>query len=125
MIYGIGIDLQSIPQMSSLIKRRKDLFLNKVFTEDEIRYCNHRRNPDMHFAARWAVKEAVLKALGTGIAQGFNLVDIEILNHKSGEPYVNFYGKLNKHCSDLNIRVLVSISHSGDYAIGQAVFLNQ
>lgn len=121
MIYGIGLDLQYIPQIEDSIQRQQELFLNRVYTQQEIAYCKKHRNAGQHYAAKWAVKEAFSKALGTGIAKGIRLLDIETVHLKSGQPHIVLYRKALEVCQQHNLNVFVSISHSGDYAAAQVV----
>ncbi|MCD4819128.1 MAG: holo-ACP synthase [Candidatus Cloacimonetes bacterium] len=91
MIYGIGIDQIEVKRISRSILN--DKFLTKIFSEKEIQYCEKFKNKDEHFAARFAAKEAFLKAFGTGLRNGFSMNEIEITNNKPGKPELRFYGK--------------------------------
>lgn len=121
MIYGIGIDLQYIPQISEMVARQSERALTRIFTPAEITYCAKFRSPDQHYAARWAVKEAFYKAAGTGLAGEYRLTDVETVNLDSGKPHVILYGKALESSRQHLWRIGVSISHSGDYAIAQVV----
>jgi holo-[acyl-carrier protein] synthase len=121
MIYGIGIDIQSIAQIDEIFERQKDRFLKKIFTVEEITYCKRSRVSGQHFAARWAVKEAFFKALGTGIIGGYTFHDVEICKKASGQPYITLSGKALEECNRLCLRSFVSISHSDEYAVGQVI----
>ncbi|MFD7524217.1 holo-ACP synthase [Paenibacillus chitinolyticus] len=121
MIYGIGLDIQEIAQIGELYVRRKDAFLRKVFTPDELAYCQRHADPGQHLAARWAVKEAFFKAMGVGIGGGYALTDVETVNLPSGKPHVVLHGKPLADCARLGLRVFVSLSHSGEYAAAQIV----
>ena len=125
MIYGHGVDIQCTQKMEEVITRRGDRFLKKVFSDSEINYCKKHRKPFEHYAARWAIKEAFLKALGSGIGSGFLLRDIEIFNHESGKPDVLLNGKTKIHCDKLGIKVHTSLSHSKMYAVGSIILTKE
>ena len=76
-VVGIGTDIVEVLRIEQMIERHGELFLRRVFTENEVGYCSARKAASQHYAGRWAAKEAVLKALGTGWAQGITWVDIE------------------------------------------------
>ncbi|MEW6482066.1 MAG: holo-ACP synthase [bacterium] len=117
MIKGIGTDLVDVCRIKKAEKRWKERFLKKVFTEDELSYCNSRNNPYPHLAGRFAAKEAVMKALGVGWP-GISFKDIEITNH-SGPPEVILKGKAKEIAKGL--KILVSISHIDDKASSFAI----
>jgi holo-[acyl-carrier protein] synthase len=119
MIEGIGVDVVEITRMQKAIDEWGNTFLEKIFTEKELSYARARQNSVQHFAGRFAVKEAVAKALTTGWSEGFRWKDVEIENDKSGKPSVKLYG----HVADLlrKNRVFVSISHSENVVVGFAV----
>lgn len=120
MIYGIGTDMVEIARIQKAIEKNSR-FLEKVYTEEEIRYCQRKKNAWQSFAARFAAKEAVSKALGTGIGK-IALTDIEIVNRSSGQPYVELYGAAKLYAQEHNItRVHISLSHSEVYAIATAI----
>src|SRR2546422_56880 len=85
-INGIGVDLVNIPRMRDVIDRWRDRFLQRVFTEAEIAYCRARRDPVPHFAARFAAKEAGLKALGTGLRLGVSWRELEVRRERGPAP---------------------------------------
>src|SRR5919106_6675940 len=90
-IIGIGVDATDLPRIADLLERYGDRFLRRVFTDDEIAYCMQRRDPVPHLAARFAAKEAAMKALGTGHARGVMWKDIEILR-AGGPPQLRLTG---------------------------------
>ena len=113
MILGCGIDIIEVKRIAEAIKRWGDSFLNHVFTEAEIAYAKAHRYPNEHFAARFAAKEAVLKALGDNTK--VNWKDIQITNDKNGKPLCRLIKKGFKHS------ILISISHTKNYAVANAI----
>lgn len=85
MAAGIGVDMLEIARMERVIQRRPS-FLKRVFTDEERAYCNSFARPAEHYAARFAAREAVLKALGTGFAEGVGIKDVSVRNDESGRP---------------------------------------
>ncbi|PID59549.1 MAG: holo-[acyl-carrier-protein] synthase [Ignavibacteriae bacterium] len=114
MIFGIGIDIIEIARIQKSIEKFEDLFLNKIFTVTEIEYCLSKKNQSQHFAARFAAKEAIAKALATGWSKGFKWKDIEIYNEKSGLPKARLFGKLKEFLADDKI-LKITMSHSEHY----------
>ncbi len=126
MIYGIGIDVVEIDRIESAIERQGDVFLSKLFTEEEQKYCNQQKRPGMHYAARFAAKEAVSKALGTGIGGKAGWLEIEVSREITGAPSIKFFGKAAEFLSANGIsEVQVSLSHARDYAAANAVAIRQ
>ena len=91
-IFGIGTDIVNIKRMENSIKKSKNNFKNKVFSKSEIIYCEKKKNPFPFYAKRFAAKEALSKALGTGIRKGINLKNIEITNDNFGKPSIELKG---------------------------------
>src|SRR6266487_4050375 len=91
-IVGIGTDIVECLRIGRMIDQHGELFLTRVYTEREIRYCQARKHATEHFAGRWAAKEAVLKCLGTGWRRGLNWTDMEIRNGPEGAPNVYLGG---------------------------------
>ncbi|MBN2291615.1 MAG: holo-ACP synthase [Pirellulales bacterium] len=121
-VIGIGTDITECLRIARMIERHGDLFINRVYTPDEIRYCRNRKQTTEHFTGRWAAKEAVLKALGTGWRRGISWRDIEILNEPGGRPVVNIHGGARLVVEQLGItRMQVSISHCRTHATAFAV----
>jgi len=114
----IGIDIVSIPRIKKTINSSQgDKFTQRIFTEDEISYCNNKVNSIIHFAGRFAAKEAITKAiLSSEIIDSISMKSIEILSSKNRKPEVNL--QLN---SKLKIQCKVSISHTDEYAIAFAI----
>ncbi|WP_217559698.1 holo-ACP synthase [Paenibacillus sp. GbtcB18] len=121
MIYGIGVDLQTISQLEQVMKRQGENFLRKVFTDRERAYCSRYACPAKHLAARWAVKEAFMKAMGSGLGGKYMFKDLEVVNRSSGQPELVLRGNAEEDRIRLGLHVYISISHSGEYALGQVV----
>ena len=85
-VIGIGTDIIECLRIAKMIERHGELFLRRVYTPFEVNYCNARKAATQHFAGRWAAKEAVLKAMGTGWARGISWRDIEVRNNERGRP---------------------------------------
>jgi holo-[acyl-carrier protein] synthase len=121
-IIGIGLDMIRIDRVRVASERWKDRFLLRVFTETERRYCFERTFPYASLAARFAVKEAVLKALGTGWSQGIRWLDIEVQNDPFGRPSASVGGRTRQLLHERGATgVHISLSHDGEYAVGEAV----
>ena len=123
-VKGIGIDLAVITRIRQVVERWDERFLRRVFTEAEIAYCRRRRDPIPHFAARFAAKEATLKALGTGLSMGVNWQELEVRRERGGAPTMVLSGR----CRSIALakgadRVLLSLTHDGDYALAQAMLI--
>ena len=124
MIYGIGVDLVKVQRIEEAVKRWNKRFLNRIFTPIEQEYSYSKKQPFLHLAGRFAVKEAVLKALGTGLSSGIRWVEIEIVNLPSGKPEVRVSGKVKSLMKRRRVKeIYVSISHDTDHSIGQAVLV--
>lgn len=122
MIYGIGIDLVRISRLEEVVNRRGKRFLERVFTPQEIEYCSSKALKIQHYAVRFAAKEAVFKAFGTGWSQGVTWHDVEVFSDEEGRPQVRLSGKCQQLARELQVKqILVSLSHDGDYAIAQAL----
>jgi holo-[acyl-carrier protein] synthase len=126
VILGIGTDIVECPRIGKMIEQHGELFLRRVYTEREIRYCHSRKHAIEHFAGRWAAKEAILKAMGTGRSQGITWTDIEVRNGHDGRPQVLVCGRAREHARDRGIgEILISISHCRTYATAYALALNR
>jgi holo-[acyl-carrier-protein] synthase len=119
VIEGIGVDVVEIDRIHEVVSKWGDRFLNKVFTEAELNYADSKLNPFPHIAARFAVKEAVAKALATGWSGGFQWKDVEVQNDVSGKPSVILRGKMKELLKES--RILISISHSDTIVVAFAV----
>lgn len=122
VIIGLGTDIVEIVRIGRMVERHGELFLNRVYTDEEIRYCQRRRECYQHFAGRWAAKEAVMKTLGTGWVRGISWRDIEIITLKSGRPLVRIHGGAREFSERLGIDdFLITISHCRSYATATAI----
>ena len=123
-ILGIGADITECLRIARMIERHGEQFINRVYTADEVRYCQSRRQSTQHFAARWAAKEAVLKALGIGTRRGVAWTDIEIRKAPSGQPAVAVRGAIKDLVERLGVaEVLVSIAHCRTHATAYAIVI--
>jgi holo-[acyl-carrier protein] synthase len=121
-ILGIGTDIVECPRIADMIERHQDIFITRVFTPAEIEYCSGRKAATQHYAGRWAAKEAVLKALGTGWRRGISWRDIEIRNDKNGAPTVKLRGGARDVMTAAGIaRMHVTISHCRSFAVSYVV----
>ena len=122
MIVGMGIDLAEVPRVREAIERHGERFLKRVFTPLEIAYCQRHKNSEERFAARFAAKEAAMKALGTGWRQGVTWQDFEVINASSGKPGLRLSGKAEEICRCLGGRTIwLSITHTTDYAMAEVI----
>jgi len=121
-VLGIGTDIVECLRIAQMIERHGELFITRVYTEHEIEYCQCRKQVTQHFAGRWAAKEAVLKALGTGWRRGISWRDVEIRNDPSGKPTVALRGGARDMVEELEItQMLISISHCRSHATAYAL----
>jgi holo-[acyl-carrier protein] synthase len=122
--FGIGVDIVEVARIADLIRDHGQRFLDRVYQPGEIDYCRSMQDPAPHFAARFAAKEAVSKAFGTGFAQRIGWRDIEVRKKASGEPFVVLHSGAAELAKRLNIEtVLVSLSHTQAYAVANALLL--
>lgn len=122
MIIGIGVDIVEIRRFGEVLGRQKDRFIQRVFTAGEQEYCRAHRNPVPHFAARFAAKEALFKALGTGWAKGVSWLDVDVRREGQGSPVLTLSGEAEKVSHSLGAaRIHLSLSHSNDAAAAVVV----
>jgi holo-[acyl-carrier protein] synthase len=121
-ILGLGNDIVEIDRIEQSIQRYGQKFLDRIFTKKEQEYCLKYHHAARNFAGRFAAKEAIVKALGTGIREGVSWQDIEIINNDFGKPCVSFSKKLQKAFPDT--QVLLSISHAKQYASAVAILVS-
>jgi holo-[acyl-carrier protein] synthase len=122
MIVGIGVDIAETSRIEQSLERYGERFAKKVFTADEITYCDRFKNRAERYAARFAAKEAAFKALGTGWREGIRWRDVEITHLPSGKPELVLIGRAEEIARDLHVtRSAVSISHSDRYVVAQVI----
>ena len=122
MIYGIGIDVVEVGRIEAAVEKLGDAFLGRLFTESEREYCAKQKRPALHYAARFAAKEAVSKALGTGIGGQAGWLEMEVERAISGAPKMIFSGSAADFLASEGIaEVQVSLSHAKEYAAANAV----
>jgi holo-[acyl-carrier protein] synthase len=120
-VLGIGTDIVECPRIAQMIQRHGEQFIERVYTPHEIQYCQARKQSTQHFAGRWAAKEAVLKALGTGWIRGISWRDVEVRTETSGRPTIVLRGGAKQAADAQGIsEVLISISHCRTYATAYA-----
>lgn len=119
MHFGIGTDIIEIERIKQSIDKFSDRFLDKMFTPKEQQYCLLYKESERQFAGRFAAKEAILKALGTGLSESIAWTDVEILNDEKGKPYVCLHQEIKERSG--NPHIIVSISHCKAYATASAL----
>src|SRR5215475_11974237 len=122
MIVGTGIDIAEVPRIAQSIARFGERFLRRIFTEGEIRYCERKANRVERFAARFAAKEAAMKALGTGWNHGVRWRDCEVTRMPGGRPTISFHGRAAEFADKLGVKnAALSLSHTAEQAIAQVI----
>ncbi len=122
MIVGTGIDIAEVPRIRQSIERFGDRFLQRVFTPGEIRYCDSKANRFERYAARFAAKEAAMKALGTGWNHGVRWRDCEVIRTPGGRPTIAFHGKAREFAAKLGMKnAALSITHTAEQALAQVI----
>ncbi|MEP6672477.1 MAG: holo-ACP synthase [Chthoniobacter sp.] len=123
-ILGTGVDIVETSRIASSLEKHGDRFLARVFLDGERAYCSKMATPSQCYAARFAAKEAVSKAFGTGIGASLGWLDIEVRRKASGEPFVILHGEGAKTAARLGItEIRLSLSHSDHYAVAHALAL--
>ena len=118
---GVGVDIIEIERVRAALERHGDRFLRHVFLEDEVRYCSSRRDPAPHYAARFAAKEAVVKALAVKRGMRFLWRDIEVLRNPDGAPSIRLTARAHDMASHRAVRdIHISVSHSDTHAVAMA-----
>lgn len=121
-VFGIGVDVVEIDRIGELLERYDGRFAEKVFTADEVAYCESQRDPRPHYAARFAAKEAVAKALGTGIGKDLNWTDMEVVRDEMGAPSLRLSGAGRAFAEAHGIsEVKISLTHARHYAAANAL----
>ena len=122
-IIGLGIDATDIPRIAATLERYGERFMNRIFTDGEIAYCRRRREPAIHFAGRFAAKEAAMKALGTGHSQNVLWRDVEVVR-RGGPPQLHFHGGAARRFAAIGAQSsLLTITHSEALALAQVLIL--
>lgn len=125
MIKGTGIDIIEVERIRSVMERDTG-FRDKIFTPEEIRYCESKKNKYQHYAARFSAKEALMKAIGTGWRFGIRFADIEVFHNDLEQPQIRVSGKANELLSDLAIsKIHVSLSHLKELATAIVIIENE
>ena len=125
-VLGIGVDLTENDRMRTMLKRWDGQFKNRVFRPEEQRYCEACAQPWRHYAGRFAVKEAVSKAFGTGIGEALGWLDIEVVRGAAGAPTVKLHDAGARLARRRGVRrILVSLSHTRHYAVAQALLVGR
>ncbi len=123
-VKGLGVDLVAVERLRRAVTRWGDRFLRRVFTGEELRYCLRRRDPIPHLAARFAAKEACLKALGTGLSMGVRWQELEVRRASGDPPTLVLSGRSKAiEAAKGGSHVLLSLTHDGHYAFAQALLL--
>jgi holo-[acyl-carrier protein] synthase len=123
-IIGLGIDATDIPRIAATLERYGERFMNRIFTDGEVAYCRRRRVPAIHFAGRFAAKEAAMKALGTGHSQNVLWRDVEVVR-RGGPPQLQFHGGAARRFAAMGAQSsLLTITHSETLALAQVLILS-
>ena len=117
MIYGIGTDLVEVNRIEKIIQRWGERFTEKVYSRNEIVYCTRKAYPAIHYAARFAAKESLLKSLGIGLGMGVSLKDIEVINDAKGNPQLKMNERIREVLDTHGITsVHISMTHTREHA---------
>ena len=122
MIVGTGVDIVEIDRMAGILERHGERFCSRVFTPTEIEYCRSSAHPAESFAARFAAKEAALKALGVGWQRGTRFTDVHVSNDDLGAPHIELHGRAREISRELGVQKMhITISHDHNYAVAQVI----
>lgn len=125
MIVGIGIDVAEVARIRAVIESQGERFLRRVFTQDEVAYCEQFKNKYERYAGRFAAKEAAMKALGTGWSRGVRWADVEVVRRQGSRPTISLKGEAKKIADGLGVKnIALSITHTVEQAIAQVIFEN-
>jgi holo-[acyl-carrier protein] synthase len=123
VIVGLGLDIAEVDRIEAAIQRHGAPFLERLFTPDEASYCERSKNKFERYAARFAAKEAAMKALGTGWSHGVRWRDIEVTREATGKPTLRLAGVALQMAERMGVKnISVSITHSGNLALAQVIF---
>jgi len=122
MIIGIGSDIFEVGRMKQELERNGNGLKNKLFTPGEIAYCESKRYPERHFAARFAAKEAFLKALTTGLTTEMSWREVEVQNKENGQPYLVLSGQASQAADRMAVKnIFISMSHTENWATANVI----
>ncbi|MGO9723592.1 MAG: holo-[acyl-carrier-protein] synthase [Methylocella sp.] len=125
MIIGTGVDIAEVPRIRESIERFGDRFLRRIFTDGEVRYCERKANRCESYAARFAAKEAGMKALGTGWSRGVRWRDIEVVRAKGQRPTLQFHGQAAAIAASLGTKnIALSLTHTSEQALAHVILEN-
>jgi holo-[acyl-carrier protein] synthase len=125
VIVGIGIDVAEVKRIRAVIESQGERFLRRVFTREEVAYCEKFKNKYERYAGRFAAKEAAMKALGTGWSRGVRWVDVEVVRARGGRPILELKGEARKVADRLGVKnIALSMTHTVEQAIAQVIFEN-
>ena len=123
-VLGMGMDIVETRRIADSMERFGDRFLHRVFLEEEVAYARNMKLPHLHLAARFAAKEAISKAFGTGIGRDLGWRDLEIVRESSGQPRVELHGRARDYAQSRGVVAIhVSLSHTADYGAASAIIL--
>lgn len=125
MIVGLGVDMEEVSRIRDVISRHGRIFLDRVFTPAEVAYCERYRESAQRYAARFAAKEATMKALGTGWGKGVRWRDIEVTRKSGGRPTIVLHGVAREHAERMGARhISLSLTHTGNFALAEVILEN-
>ncbi|HTZ32181.1 MAG TPA: holo-ACP synthase [Methylomirabilota bacterium] len=123
MIVGMGIDVSEVNRIREVFESQGERFVRRVYTKAEAAYCEQFKNKYERYAGRFAVKEAAMKALGTGWSRGVRWVDIEVVRQRGGRPTLQLHGEARKIADALGVKnIAISITHTSEQAFAQVIF---
>ncbi|KPL00245.1 MAG: hypothetical protein AMJ91_05085 [candidate division Zixibacteria bacterium SM23_73_3] len=123
MLVGLGVDMVEVGRIKKALDRWGERFLRRIFTSQERSYCKRKAHPEQSLAARFAAKEAALKAIGTGLSGGIRWTDVEIANDQKGKPEMRLGEKITQRIGKK--KILISISHTREFAIAFAILVGE
>lgn len=122
---GLGVDITEVDRIQGAIERQGERLLKRIYTPAEIAYCERFKNKFERYAGRFAVKEAAMKALGTGWSRGVRWVDIEVVREKSGKPVLKLAGEAKQIAERMGVKnIAITITHTEKQALAQVIFEN-
>lgn len=123
VIVGLGLDMAEIERIGEAITRHGAPFLERIYTPQEVAYCESHKNRFERYAGRFAAKEAAMKALGTGWRHGIRWRDIEVMRAPGGKPTLHLEGVAREYADRLGVKnIVLTITHSGNFALAQVIF---